>query len=345
MPKIMIALATYQGAAFVRSQIASIRRQSLEDWTLLVRDDGSTDATVEIVREMAARDRRIHLLQDERMHCGSAGNFAVLLQRAYDLGADYVFLADQDDVWLADKLRRQMDLLRHNEIAGGRRTPHLVYSDLVVVDRQLRTVHPSFFSHSRLRHGGPQPLRTFLGRSVVLGCASALNRPLLELALPLPASVPWHDWWIALCAAAVGSISCLPQPMLWYRRHGANSSGPAGFWAGFNPWRYDWGKRWASGYDLFRQSLTQAMALRSRLQERPVTVSEETQAYLERFCAVFEHPQPAWRRIGQLLSMGIPAIDVPRRLLYYLCVSALPRQERIALPPPALAEPVARKAA
>ena len=225
-----------------------------------------------------------------------------------------------------------MELMRQGEMASGKRINHLVYSDLVVVNERMQTVHGSFFRCSRLRQGGQQPLRTLLGRSFVLGCACAMNRPLVELALPLPASIASHDWWAALCAAATGRISCLPQPTLWYRRHGKNTSGPVRFWAGLNPWRNSWSHRWQTGYRSFRQSLDQAIMLRSRLNDRGATVAEETQLCLDRFCDLFERPQPAWRRIEQLLRLGIPAIDLPRRLLYYLCVSALPG--RHTTPPP-----------
>ena len=62
-----------------------------------------------------------------------------------------------------------------------------------------------------------------------------MNRPLVELALPLPALIASHDWWAALCAAATGHISCLGQPTLWYRRHGGNTSGPVNFWGASIP--------------------------------------------------------------------------------------------------------------
>ncbi len=320
MPKVFIALATYQGAKYLRPLIQSIRRQSYADWTLLARDDGSTDATPKILRELARRDARIEVLDDGGGHQGAAGNFGRVMQNACDRGADYLFLADQDDVWQADKLEKLLALLQ----SSNGPVPRLVYSDLVVVDGRLRTLQRSFFRYSRLRHGGREPLRTLLGRSFVLGCASGMNRPLLELALPLPGRIASHDWWVALCAAAAGQIAYLPQPTIWYRRHEGNASGPAGFWAGWNPWQHPWAARWQSGYRSFRQSLDQALALRQRLDERAVSVTGQTRQCLDRFCTLFERPTPAWRRTIEMLRMGVPAIDLPRRLLYYLCLWCLP---------------------
>jgi len=324
MSNVFVVLSTYNGGAYVRPLIDSVRRQSLADWTLLVRDDGSSDQTVRLLREAAAEDRRIVLLEG-RQRQGASASFGSLMQSAYEMGAEYLLLADQDDVWHDDKLQRLLDRMRLGEASAGRHSPHLVYSDLIVVDAQMQTIHPSFLRHSRLRHGEDRPLQTLLGRCFVLGCACILNRPLLELALPLPETAASHDWWVALCAASTGHISYLPQPTLWYRRHGKNTSGPAGFWAGFNPLRHSWSKRWEVGRRSFQQSLEQAQALRERLRERCPSDAVEALDSLDRFCILFERPVRGWRRVCALHRMRIPAIDLPRRLLYYLCVLGLPR--------------------
>lgn len=169
-----------------------------------------------------------------------------------------MLLADQDDVRHPDKIERLLERMRLAEASASRPSPQLVYSDLTVVDAGLRTVHPSFLRYARLRHGEGRPLRTLLGRCFVLGCASIVNRPLLEFALPLPESVASHDWWLALSAAAVGQVSFLPESTLDYRRHGKNTSGPAGFWQGFNPLRHSWRRRWEVGRRSFQRSLDQA---------------------------------------------------------------------------------------
>ena len=150
----------------------------------------------------------------------------------------------------------------------------------------------------------------------------------MDFALPLPAAAASHDWWVALCAASIGQISHLSQPTLLYRRHGENASGPAGFWAGFNPLRYSWSKRWQIGRQSFQRSLEQARALRDRLHERCPTGAGDAVGLLDRFCRLFEQPGPGWRRVWELHRMGVPAIDIPRRILYDLCtLSASPLLE------------------
>ena len=266
MPNVFVALSTYNGGDYLRPLIESIRSQSYADWTLAVRDDDSQDQTVSQIREAAAADRRIVFLEDPQRY-GAAASFGVLMQHAYDAGAEYLLFADQDDVWFRDKLERMLEQMRSRETVAGWRLPHLLYSDLKVVDAELHPIHPSFLRYSRLRHGEGRPLRILLGRSFVLGCACIVNRALMDFALPLPAAAASHDWWVALCAASIGQISHLSQPTLLYRRHGENASGPAGFWAGFNPLRYSWSKRWQIGRQSFQRSLEQARALRDRLHE------------------------------------------------------------------------------
>jgi glycosyltransferase involved in cell wall biosynthesis len=354
MSNLFVVLSTYNGGAFLRPLVESIRRQSHADWTLLVRDDGSSDETVPLLRQEAAEDRRIVSLEGgERL--GASASFGLLMQHAYDQGAEYLLPADQDDVWHPDKIERLLGRMRQAEAAAagkrgqapfagtarrvlctngacplfpGRPLPQLVYSDLTVVDAELRMVHPSFLRHSRLRHGEGRPLRTLLGRCFVLGCASMVNRPLLEFALPLPATVASHDWWLALSAAAVGQVSFLHESTLDYRRHGKNTSGPAGFWQGFNPLRHSWRRRWEVGWRSFRQSLDQARALRERLRERRPDDAAEAIDLLDRFCNVFDQPAGGLRRILALHCLGIPAIDLPRRLFYDVCVLALRRRHR-----------------
>jgi rhamnosyltransferase len=327
MPQVAIALSTYNGGHYLSQMLDSIRRQSLSDWTLLVRDDGSTDQTPDIIAQAAAADGRIVLLEGGP-RLGATGSFGRLFAAAHRLGTEYLFPADQDDVWHDDKLAVMTARLQAVEQDGERRRPALVYSDLTVVDAKLRPVHPSFLRYSRQRHGEGRPLRTLLGRSFALGCAAAANRLLLDFALPMPAEAVSHDWWLALCAAAVGRIGHVNRSTLDYRRHGGNVSGPAGFFQGFLPWRHSWRRRWDAGRRSFHQSLAQAFALRRRLIERRCADSAEALELVDRFCEIFSRPDGALRRIAQLQRLGVPRLDLPRRLLYYLCVGLLARRPR-----------------
>ncbi|MEI8375582.1 MAG: glycosyltransferase family 2 protein [Planctomycetota bacterium] len=318
--RVYILLATFQGETWLPELFRSIQNQSHSDWTLLVRDDGSSDATRQILHDAAEKDRRILLAQDDGLRLGTVGNYSWLLQKAWYDGADYVLPADQDDIWQPDKVARLVQALQEAEIGTGREVPRLVYCDAVVVDAARRPVHASFLRQNRLPYGSDQPLKTLLGRSFVLGCACAINRPLMELALPLPETVASHDWWLALCAASAGEITCLDVALLEYRRHAANASQPP-FWNVFHGSRQGWRRRWEIGWKNFLRSLEQAKALRDRLHERGVA-ADEPRELLEAFCRIVEQPG-RWRRLRELHRLGVPAIDWPRRLLFDWCIMRL----------------------
>jgi glycosyltransferase involved in cell wall biosynthesis len=111
--EVLILIATFNGAEYLPQQIESIKNQSLIDWKLIIRDDGSTDSTVSIINSFADKDDRIFLLKDEYASTGSAQkNFSLLLQYAQTLDLKYVFLCDQDDVWLPNKLETLIDLAK-----------------------------------------------------------------------------------------------------------------------------------------------------------------------------------------------------------------------------------------
>jgi glycosyltransferase involved in cell wall biosynthesis len=312
--RVYILLATCQGESWLPELLRSIQAQSHSDWTLLVRDDDSSDATPQILQQAALQDRRIVIAKSDGRRLGAIGNFAWLLQEARENLADDVLLADQDDIWHADKVARQLDVL-HNDT--DRAVPRLVFCDAAVVDARRRLVHSSFLRHNRLPYRCSAPLKTLLGRSFVLGCACALNRVLLELALPLPEAAASHDWWLALCAASAGQIACLDEPLLEYRRHPASAS-QAVFWNVLRGSQVGWRRRWDIGWRSFLQSLEQAKALRHRLHERGIVNCEQSEL-LDAYCRILEKPG-RWRRLRELYRLGLPAIDWRRRLLFAWCM-------------------------
>lgn len=223
-PYVAIILAAYNGARFLREQIESIQEQSWKQWKLFVRDDGSSDDSWQIVNTFLSTDSRIQLL-DNRDHLGCLGNYGVLLETAIAAGAHYVFLADQDDVWMRDKISLALQEMQAAERRYGPATPLLVHSDLTVVDSELRLIHKSFMTFSRIRHISCFPLNNLLVQNFVTGCTVLVNRSLLLVALPFPSGIVVHDWWLAMCAASIGVIRFVPTATVKYRQHDGNVIG------------------------------------------------------------------------------------------------------------------------
>lgn len=220
---LIVVLASYRGGAHIRAQISSLQAQTFEDWTLLVRDDGSDDETPQILREMSEQDPRIRVITDQDGRLGVIGNFSRLLQHALEAGTEWIALCDQDDVWFPDKLKTQLEKALAARVAPTE--PFLLHSDVAVTDAQLAPKSPSLMQLMGLRHEVDTPLATLLVQNFVTGCSCLLNRALLEAALPIPKAAVMSDWWLALCAGATGRIEFEPRPLLHYRQHDHNAVG------------------------------------------------------------------------------------------------------------------------
>lgn len=205
-PAVSVCLAAYNGAAYIGAQVESILACPGVD-ELLVSDDGSTDATLEVLH--GVQDERLRLLRGPRR--GPIGNFEHLLGQAR--GA-IVFLADQDDIWLPGKVAEMVAALEHAD---------LVVCDCEVADERLRTLHPSFFS----LHGSGPGLWRNLVRNSYLGCCMAFRRRVVERALPFPPRIAMHDWWLGLVAQSCGRVVFLDRRLVKYRRHRGSASSTA----------------------------------------------------------------------------------------------------------------------
>ena len=270
---------------------------------------------MQIIVELSARDRRIRRIHDEHGRLGTAGNFGELMHLALEEGADVVFFSDQDDIWLPTKMMEQMSVLRKMEDSYGRDVPILVYSDLEVVNEQMQTIHRSFMRYQGLKHESDSPLRVLVIQNFVTGCATAVNRSLLRLAVPMPANVIMHDWWLALCAAACGRLTYLPQALVRYRQHDANQFGAEGFLTMINPLSDASGRRLGrSGYYVFG-SFLHAVLLSDRVVSRDVPCSAEALWLLKRFAACAQEGR--LRRLWTVFQLRLRRQGLFRQFLLY----------------------------
>lgn len=312
---VAILLATYNGQSYLREQIESIVQQDYQDWRLYVRDDGSTDETIDIVRAYAIDDERVVLIEDESGRLGPAHNFAALLEIALKSGEAYISLADQDDVWESDKLSLLLSEISAAEDCYGD-LPLLCFSDLSVADRNLNVLNPSFMSYQHLRYESEDPLQVLLVQNFVTGCAAMFNRRLLETALPVPRQALMHDWWLALCAAAFGRIAYVNRPLAYYRQHGSNEVGAKSLGSLLNPFKTNWFSRWREGRDNFVKSISQASALAGRIGKL-----DPANRYLKAVEAYASlSGLPDWKKIGVIKRYHI---HCQSRIRHYLMLSRL----------------------
>lgn len=221
---VVVLLGTFNGARYLQQQLESIAEQTHGNWRLIVADDGSQDDTLAIVRGFATdHPDRVQIVPGDPT--GSArDNFFRLLRVAGP--APYFAFCDQDDIWTGDKLERLTRHCRQIE-AQHPDQPCLVYSDLGVVDSQLRVINPSFMSQIGA-HPNAITTKTLLAENAIPGCAMLFNSALADVFLNYEFDEKraiMHDWWIALLASAVGRIAHVPEPLVKYRQHATNTLG------------------------------------------------------------------------------------------------------------------------
>jgi len=206
---ISVCLACFEGGQFIEQQLASILVQLSSQDEVVISDDGSADDTVAIVNNL--NDSRI-VWAGIGGKLGVVKNFERALQTAK---GEFIFLADQDDLWLPGKVDACVKLLQSHL---------LVVTDCKVVDSNLKEIKPSFFE---VRRSGPGLVHNILTNSY-LGCCMAFRRELLNVALPIPKNAPMHDMWLGLIAEKIGNVTFLNQPYLLYRRHQHNATPMSG---------------------------------------------------------------------------------------------------------------------
>jgi glycosyltransferase involved in cell wall biosynthesis len=221
---IEVVLPTYNGVAYIKAQIDSIYNQTLRPVRVLLRDDGSTDGTQRVIRELKQQYGAWLQELDSDGNLGCVANVNRLLQSTE---APYVALADQDDIWIPRKLELSLQRLQHLEDKYGVDFPMLIHSDLELVDQDCTHMGSGYIKRQRI-----DPLRTAAAdlalTNVVTGCTVLVNRALLRKALPVPPQAVMHDWWLALVATVFGRIEFIPHQLVFYRQHRNNVVGAQG---------------------------------------------------------------------------------------------------------------------
>lgn len=223
-PRLSIVLCTYNGAAYLQPQLDSLLAQTRLPDEIVIADDGSTDASMDMLQAFAQRARETGIavqLRRNPENLGYVGNFSAGLRMAK---GELLFLCDQDDVWRADKLARMADRFEQEP------SLLLLHSDARLVDAQGGSLQCSLFDALQMTaqekqaiHAG-HAFEVVLRRSFVTGATAALRRSLVDLALPVEAG--WvHDEWLTAVAAAVGRVDFVDEPLIDYRQHGANQIG------------------------------------------------------------------------------------------------------------------------
>ncbi|WP_330647073.1 glycosyltransferase (plasmid) [Thioclava litoralis] len=225
-PHVRIIMACRNGAAYLPEQLASFERQTHRNWSLDASDDGSTDATREILEAFRQRHpKQVRLFDGPK--AGVAPAFLTLAARAAKEAPEAVLaLSDQDDVWSKVKLARALRWMK--------RTGDLGHDPLVYASRTILTdTRLNKLGLSHLHRRGPS-FRNALVQNILGGNTLMLSPPAAAILAQsaqaaIAARVSYHDWWIYIMLSGAGAeIFNDPKPTLYYRQHGSNQLGHHG---------------------------------------------------------------------------------------------------------------------
>jgi glycosyltransferase involved in cell wall biosynthesis len=222
--RISVALCTYNGERFLDQQLASIAAQSRHPDELVVSDDGSTDGSIEMIERFASTAGFLVRLQQNATNLGVTRNFEQTMGLC---DGDLIVTADQDDVWIPEKLARIAAEFDRSPGVG------LVFSDADLIDGAGRPIGSRLWPSVRFGNSARRdldlrdPFDVLLRRPVITGASMAFRSDLRNLVRPIPP--PWlHDEWIGLMVSSVARIVAIAEPLMQYRVHATNQVGVLG---------------------------------------------------------------------------------------------------------------------
>lgn len=217
-----ILLATFNGELFIEEQIQSILNQTFNDWILIVRDDGSSDRTREIISRYSLKypDKIINI-QDGLPSGSAKNNFLSLLKHSKN---KYIMFCDQDDIWLPNKIEQSLKAIQKEE-KHNLNVPILIHSDLTVVNENGAIICASLYEMQNINMSYFNRVERLLVQNAITGCTMMINRALAEKLGTIPNDAIMHDWWIALHAIVFGKIVYLKDSQILYRQHVSNTVG------------------------------------------------------------------------------------------------------------------------
>jgi glycosyltransferase involved in cell wall biosynthesis len=211
-------MATYNGGAFIARQLNSLLAQTYTNWQLWIRDDGSMDKTLDIIKAYMERCSNIRLIINKSEVKGARSNFSALFDLArQDETVQYIMFCDQDDIWKADKIERSFFAIQDIE-TNFSGEPALIYGNLQLMGENDRFIAGEL----KLKHH--IHLRNLISYNYVFGCTMMLNRALIDEIEIIPSTAENHDYWIALVASLHHS-RFIQGKLICYRQHGQNTSG------------------------------------------------------------------------------------------------------------------------
>jgi glycosyltransferase involved in cell wall biosynthesis len=206
-PLVSVALCTYNGGSYLREQLDTILQQTYSHIELVAVDDVSTDDTLSILKEYAAKDHRIQLYVNE-----SNLGFNLNFQKAISLcKGDWIAIADQDDIWKKTKIEKMLQLWNGSSVLL-----HCASRKFSSVDEINSSAKPATLGFEGTS------VAQLAAKNTVEGHTILFHHALVVKALPFPEGL-FYDWWLGAAGAVSGGVQCIHEILVWRRIHEQNT--------------------------------------------------------------------------------------------------------------------------
>lgn len=281
---ISVVVAAWNGSSYIEEQLDSIAQQTRSVDEIVIRDDASTDNTVEVVKRWMQKHPRINVrLIEGSENKGYKENFKILLSQAK---GDWIFLSDQDDRWHPDKVQVMMDIAESQPelsalassftFMNAQGMTYTIPLEEGKANNNLVLWPVEKDSITRI------PMKKFMEHNYFQGCSMVLSRDVVQEYLEKYTDVLAHDWVLAIMAASRNGMYFYNHSLFDYRIHDHNTTGIPQ--AGGRPSVLEWFKTyWDSEY--YRTAVLEETAISTRLigQLYPQYMDTESSQMLE-FC-------------------------------------------------------------
>lgn len=204
---ISVAIATYNGEKYIKEQLDSILVQLNDNDEIIISDDGSTDNTIKIINDL--NDKRIKIFNGPKQ--GVKQNFANAIKNC---SGKYVFLADQDDIWEMEKVKKVLETFEQEKYT-------CVIHDCTVFENSSKNIiYNSFYE---FRNSGKGIIKN-IWKNTYIGCCMAIDSKIIDKILPIPNDIEMHDQWIGILSDIYGKNFFIKDKLIRYRRHENNVS-------------------------------------------------------------------------------------------------------------------------
>lgn len=200
---VSVAMAVYNGEKYVRQQVESIMMQLGDNDEMIVSYNRSQDSTLSILEQLSKKDQRIKIYNCENK--GVINNFENAIKQCKK---DIVFLSDQDDVWVKNKVEIVLKEFEKKEIGGVVHGCFLVNENLEKLKKQVK-----------YRKDHVIKWKDIIIKNSVQGCCLAFRKEMTDFFLPFPKKIPMHDSWIGMNIAINSKLMYINRPLIFYRQH------------------------------------------------------------------------------------------------------------------------------